>query len=213
MTLGATAGQNISGVAGNKAANALTSTITFQSTGYASETLIQFAARVVANINANTATSGYLACQISNTVWLSAATITSADVAENIVPTATASLGSGSTPTLSVTVAPTTVGFQLSGGNRNGSISSWTYIYTSENVTASITGGVPPYSYSWTPVSGTSKLTVTDSSTNAVLQSWSTTLKGGSTGGVSAEYWTCTVTDAALNKATSSSAMLLVPVI
>jgi len=146
FVVSATAAQNVSVILGDLAANALTSTITYQSSGYATETVAQFCSRIAANINANTGTSLYLACAVANTIFLSRATVANDDQGENIQITATASVNSGTSTQLSATVSAGTVSFT---GPLNGN--QWTFNSIGEpsSVLVTASGGVPPYSYSW----------------------------------------------------------------
>jgi hypothetical protein len=146
FVVSATAAQNVSVIMGDLAANALTSTMTFQSTGYATESVAQFCARIAANINANTGTSLYLACAVGNTVFLSRATVANDDLPENVQITATAAVNSGTSTQLSATVSTGTVSFTGPLGGNN-----WTFNSIGEpsSVLVTATGGVPPYTYTW----------------------------------------------------------------
>ena len=146
FVVNAVQGQNVSIISVGAVTNLLTATITFQDSGHASETLLQFLGRVVANINANSATSGYLAWldTVGIAIWISKAINSNIDLTANISVTSTVTISG------SAFLALTAVGNLA---YLTGTVPSSTFdpyipgVMPTAVVTAS--GGIGPYSYNW----------------------------------------------------------------
>lgn len=155
--------------------------ITYQSSGHGSETLSQFCTRIATQIAGFSGTSGYTAVAVGTTVYISPLTSTSATTPGTLVITdsGTISLSAGTFANLMVV------------------LSSYTLTYTpgphpSSAITATASGGNPPYTYKWAYAGSTHSQLVAISPTSATTQ-WAT---HGSTGTTN-EPWTCTITDSA----------------
>ena len=201
--------------------------LTFQQTGYTAETLPQYLARVVANINANTANanasaSGYLAYSSGAQVWLSKATVTSADVGPDpkagIEITSTLAVTTAATTALTLTNNTQSIGFTTL---QLGAIGRTNYYSNNEPASAVVTvsGGVAPYTYQWS--SASTSPDAIPQLTNTSNQWWnlvtvkSTGLKPPATTQVPAhsEIWICTVTDSAGTTVVSAPFYLQIPTI
>lgn len=193
--VGASAGQNISIISGNLAANMLTATITYRDGTHSTETIAQFCARVVANINANTATSKYLAYSKDNQIWVSAATVSASDDPENIQITATCSTAAGAVTAISTINSTLMVSWYQTSGS-SGKSYTW---QTTPQAKVTVTGGVAPYSYKWKSISSTSK--AVPYYTNKNYQVW--TFSSFTYTQPPTEQWVCVVTDSAGQTATS----------
>ena len=124
------AAQNISQIS-DGTTSLMTATITFQDGGHASETIAQFCGRVVANINANTGVSNYLACNIGNVIYLSKTVVSSTDATISFTVTSTAPIGSTTITTMTVALSTASI---VAGNSK---------------VVATVTNGLAPYSYKW----------------------------------------------------------------
>ena len=156
-------------------------------------TLNAYCLAVVANINANSATSGYVAVAVGNQIQLSAATVTSVDPDPLITVTAT-NLTISNAPSLPLVVTQNNTlipfltveaGFKKSAGAPNSAV-----------VVAN--GGVAPYSYVWAAVSANPVgVTLVDGVKGAANNWWTAITKGSAPTGQ--QTWSCTVTDTASN--------------
>lgn len=208
IQLGATAGQNVSIIAGNLAANMLTNTITFQSTGYTTENSTGFALRLAENINANAA-NFYRAVPVGNQLFLSARIVSSSDAAENIVTTATATTVGGQTTTMTVTLlSPQYLSWvSYSIYYKTGSQTRYKSAGNPNSAVLQVTGGAAPYIYKWRRVSsgttGGSTPQISDSTntpgvTKNNYQWWDS-------GRNSLEEWKCDIYDIVGNTVTTPS--------
>ncbi len=181
---------NISAITANSTTQLLTATLTYQDTGYAGETLAQFCARVAANLNANTAVSGFLACAAKNQIWFSRATATDSD---SVALAATGTLGllQGSTTGLTATVNTNTVSFVFISAAVF-SVQTFKSVGEPNSVIVTVTGGVPPYTYQWSALAGTNAVPQQTAGGNTQWWMITTTAKYSPT----TEQWICTVTDA-----------------
>lgn len=210
---------NISGITANGTA-LMTATITFQSSGFTTETLAGFCGRVVANINANTGISKYLACNTGNQINISSAIVASNQVPVDIEVTATMSIASAATNALAAVPSASTVTFYIEAVPSANS----TILYTQNNpnsVLMNVTGGTPPYKYTWSTTAQPQTINIVGapaatlpiaspqiSSIYSNNQWWSITFTyraGGSASGT--QVWFCTVTDSA-----SPANVVIVPI-
>lgn len=164
--------------------NLMTATITYQDGGHSSETVGAFVSRVVANINANSSNSGWLAYSdgVAVTMAVSKKIRISSDPIPNLFVTSNATITAvGSSPiivNLSTTQLSTNANTGLSG-----------------SVTAQATGGTPPYIYLWQFVSTTRPSGV--SALSALNGNGASTQfqKQGTGGTGQTESWRCAVSD------------------
>jgi hypothetical protein len=110
------------------------------------ESITDFCSRIKANINANSGTSGYLANSVSNSIFLSKLVTSSADVSKAVSVSVTPTGGTGTVYTgdvepFLVTLDTTHLGVQTHAGTQ--------ILYSNGSATATPTGGVPPFLYSW----------------------------------------------------------------
>ena len=180
-------------------------TLAFQQSGHSGETLVQFCARVVANINAYTGTTGYVAAAdpSSPVIYISRATATSDDAASINL-----------TITSSLTCNPTTVAMQASVSPAIAQLNSHPP-KSSGKITASVVGGTSPYSYQWTFVS--SSLGVSSGVGPATPAKSSTTFNlnilGMFAGKSFIEQWVCQVTDSSATPIVVNSSVLMISVV
>lgn len=164
----------------------MTSILTFRGTGYSTETIAQFVTRVVLNINANSSVSGYQAYSNSNQMWISASNVASDADAVDVEATTdtTLLLRQGSTTGLKATNNTNSISFV-----RDSSGFTYSSINNPNSAVISVTGGVPPYSYSWFNTGGLH--IARPNGGNAPNQWWTVTLNNPK----GTETWSCTITD------------------
>jgi hypothetical protein len=227
ITVTAATGGGISGISaadGNGSHALLTNSgLVFQQTGYGTETLQQYLTRVVTNINANTGASGYLAYSSGAQVWLSKATVTSADVGpdpkDGITVTSSLVITSAATTALTVTNNTQSISFST---NQPGALGRTAYYSNNQPASAVVTvsGGVAPYTYQWS--STVASPDAIPQLSNTPNQWWtlvtvkSSGLKPPATTIVSQhnEAWVCTVTDSTgVNPVVSAPFYLVIPTI
>lgn len=181
--------ENVSAMSAN-GTPLMSATITFKDGAHPTETIGQFCARVVANVNLNTGFSGYLAFSIGSQVNISAATVSSADVPVDIEVTATMQINQGATTVLSVTNNTNNVTFTETSGIGKRIVTAQSNNSPSSAVVV-VSGGVPPYNYNWSIISGT---TVTIPQLTGQQNQW-WTISTGSKINSTVEQWVCTITD------------------
>ena len=190
------------------ATNLMTAAITWQDGGHPTETIAQWVGRVVANINAHAGVSGWLACGIGNVIYLSKAVVVSTD--------------SMTTPIITYTSVTFVVGND-SAVIVNESSTSATFIAPDRVVFPHVTGfimaakpqpsviasgGVGPYTYAWSPVSGNR---VNCSSRTVANPVWTARGVFGGQSPAVIEGWTCVVKDSAGSSTTSDTVNFYVP--
>lgn len=196
------------------------SSFTFQQAGYASETIGQYLARVAANINANTAVSGYLAFSNGAQMWLSRATVTSADVgpdpAQGIKITSTLVITTAATTALSLSTNAQSIAFEQ--GVATFGRANWQTSNEPSSAVVTVSGGVAPYTYAWsTLVPSPNAVPQLSGQRNqwwiftppAIVQSHG--YPPIVTVPAHTELWICTVTDAAGTTVVSNPFYLQIP--
>lgn len=209
---------NVSVIAGNGATNMLTATITYRDAGHTTESIEDFVGRIASNLNANTATSGYLCCNIGKQMFISKVAVSSSDTPENIEVTAstTVSLTVGTPTAMTIKFGSSQYlsWIQHSGaGSHGGLIMYYTSSGAPNSALLQVTGGVAPYTYKWRKVSGAGTPQVSDSFltpgiTTKNYQWWqigSQTQTVANAYSPAASEWVCDVTDAANQVKTSDS--------
>jgi hypothetical protein len=193
---------SIIAVAGGPA-NLLSATMTFGSVS--GETLVQFCARVVNNINDYSGTTGYVAAgdPSSPVIYISRATAASGDAASiNLTITSTLTCGA------------TTVAMQASVSPAIAQLNSHPP-KSSGKITASVVGGTSPYKYQWTFVS--SSLGVSSGVGPATPAKNSTIFNlnifGLCAGKSFIEQWVCQVTDSSATPIVVNSSVLMISVV
>lgn len=186
-------GGSISSITINGGTNILNggTAITFQGSGHAGETIATFCERVVTSVNLNSASSHYVAASTGANIFLSSATVTSADPLATVVYTSTNIFLNAATGTTILAVGNTASITFVKKGTTEKSVNS------PNSALVSASGGTPPYTYRWTNVGG---------SINAAPQliglsnQWWTVSKTGSQFAlqfpVGTEIWQCQVFDA-----------------
>ncbi|MDE2098683.1 MAG: hypothetical protein KGL39_15625 [Patescibacteria group bacterium] len=179
------------------ATNLLTATLTYQDAGHATETSAQFLGRIVANLNANSGTSGWLAYTNGTSINVSKSVVASTDVVAAVTVTGVSiSISLPSSSPVLATVAPTVVTFY----NNN------TGVWSGNSQTAvSVTGGLYPYSYKWT-YTGTGQSVATPSDPTSPSPTW--TMYLAFTTLPYSENWICTVTDSLGSTGVTQSVIL-----
>lgn len=173
------------------ATNIMTATITYRDGGHPAETDVQFVARIVANINANTGASGWLAYSSGDSIWISKATTASSDTIPAVtitVASLTVSLASASA--MVATVSPVIVTFKQ---GINASKSTIYYFTALAQPLVSVSGGLPPYTYLWS-YAGNGNSILQCSNKTSPSPTWSFYGSGSQT----IEPWICTVKDASI---------------
>ncbi len=201
-------------------------TLAFQQSGHAGETLIQFCARVRDNINNYTGTTGYVAASDPNSalIWISRASAASSD-APSVVLTITSTLiCTATTVSMQATASPAVVVIpnpyahspavtvSVIGGSAPYKY-SWTNPYAhSPVVTVSVIGGSAPYKYSWTFVSSTlgSSSGITSSTPAKSSTVFGLNLTGLLAEKSFTETWLCQVTDSSGTPVTVNSSQVVV---
>jgi len=163
---------------GGGPANLLSATLTLGG----SETLVAFCARVAANINAYTGTTGYVAASDSQSpvIFISRALSSSGDTSPVVV-----------TVTSTLTITPTTVTMQATptstlavipyGGKK-----------LSNAISVIVIGGTAPYFYQWSCISGNAGILTRADSLKKQTTTWPHTFP---LTGSYPQTWICTVTD------------------
>ncbi len=134
----------------------------------AGETLTAFCIRIVANINANSAVSGYLAASEGSSVFLSKVVTKGSDIDRPVSVGVTPTTGTGAVfvgdvePFL-VSVAPSSL--LMVPGPPQGREQAYALYTTIASALATPFGGVPPYTYLWKADQGVQIFTPTSSST------------------------------------------------
>ncbi len=179
-------------------------------------TLAAFATAVAANINANSAVSGYVACAVGAAIRISQAKTRSDDkvvpVEVGITPAAGQTGGAGlvTADPLSVAITPTGIG--LARSSKGDGVAS----QTGQQATVQAKGGIPPYTYQWF-VTTNDPNNIRLLPTNPTLQSTSLygfVTKNATSGPLATHTATaeinCTVTDSN-GQTTSGKASILLP--
>lgn len=184
----------VNGVAGETltaitviATNIMTTTLTYRDGGHPTETLAAFCIRVVANINANSGTGlKYLAASVNNQIWISPVTTTSNDAIPLVVTSGTLVITAGQSAALTVSNNVNAIGMIKVNGK-----------YVTQNYPSSAVvtaqGGVPPYTYNWTFVSGPGAAGRLAAQLVGMPNQW--WIESVNSLGAVTDGWICTVTD------------------
>lgn len=123
--------------------------LTFPQVG--GQTINQFMAAVVANINTQTGSTGYLACFLNNIIFVSKTVTTSTDAPLTLTGTVTpVGGGSGSISAPGNTVILASVNLTSLPLVRTGGSGAFATYKTAQPITVTVSGGIAPYTYQWT---------------------------------------------------------------
>ncbi|MDE2101769.1 MAG: hypothetical protein KGL39_31270 [Patescibacteria group bacterium] len=192
---------NVSSIA-QGATNIMTATITYQDAAHSTETTAQFVARIAANINANTGTSGWLAFASGDAMWISKAIVASSDTIPVITVTfASLTVTGASSSAMTVSVTPTIVTFPAI-------TSSSLIVKANAQPVVNVTGGLYPYTYLWA-YAGTGTPKVICSDKTSASPTWSVKIQFGAAAYI--EPWSCTVKDSSTGTSVTPVVNFYVP--